>query len=173
MPRGAPPQAAPPTQPGTVHGGVWGCEACKGPPPLSSTSAWPHKCPVLLWSPGLSLTVAVGTVNWEPPHCKLVPSYWTVALDREGWQPWGWGPGGTSGSVTLHRHPQVTQRVHVGAGSLCPPGVGDLCSAVPLAIFALLRDMTPSSVSPKKGFALLPLGTPWKYIPPPGGDVTL
>lgn len=75
---------------------------------------------------------------------------------------WEWG-------VTRHRHPQVRYRVHVGAGSLCSPGVGDLCSAVPLAIFAPLRDMTPSSASPKKGFALLPLGTPWKYIPPPRG----
>lgn len=86
------------------------------------------------------------------PHCKLVPSCWTVALDRAGWQPVGMGPRRDiwEWGVTLHRHPQARYRVHVGAGSLCLPGVGDLCSAVPLALYAPLRDMTPSSVSPQK-----------------------
>lgn len=26
------------------------------------------------------------------PHCKLVPSFWTVVLDRAGWQPVEMGP---------------------------------------------------------------------------------
>lgn len=36
---------------------------------------------------------------------------------------WEWG--------FPYSHPQVRYRVHLGAGSLCPPGMGDLCGAVP------------------------------------------
>lgn len=55
---------------------------------------------------------------------------------------WEWG--------FPYSHPQVRYRVHLGAGSLCPPGMGDLCGAVPLTTFAPRRDVTPSSVSPNK-----------------------